>query len=233
MLALVSPPTRLLALESKATYRPFELTTAFPLTPLACLPPEVTLTRWVLPEARSWMKMSRRPFVSLLTRLLAPESNTTNRPSDETEGSRLLPFPCAPFEFTLTRVVVPLPRSCTNTSIAPFVSPSTRSDAFDSKATIWPSPEMAGSALCPLLGPPPLSNDTSSVAPLSRSWTKMSHSPLVSSRCQVGGGCVERDMLAALADGRSPARSVRLSAPPDVTLTRSVVLVPWSRTKQS
>src|SRR5438034_4499637 len=55
----------------------------------------------------------------------------------------LLPLPWAPPEATLTRSVVPVCRSWTNTSDTPFVSPATRSVAALSKATKRPSAERA------------------------------------------------------------------------------------------
>ena len=55
------------------------------------------------------------------------------------------PLPWAPPELTLTRRVVPVWRSRTNTSVPSLVSPGTRLVASDMKATKRPSAEIAGS----------------------------------------------------------------------------------------
>ncbi len=50
---------------------------------------------------------------------------------------------------TLTRLVAPDTRSCTNTSDRPFESPDTRLDAPDLNDTYRPSPLIDGSSLYP------------------------------------------------------------------------------------
>jgi hypothetical protein len=54
-------------------------------------------------------------LVSSGTRFRAPLVKATNRPSAEIEGSSLAPPPWPPDEDSLTRVVVPVWSSCTNT----------------------------------------------------------------------------------------------------------------------
>src|SRR5205814_6570006 len=80
----------------------------------------------VVETARSWTNTSYARFASPATRLLAVLWNATKRPAAERAGPALESFPCVPPEATLTRSVVPVCRSWTNTSVAPFVSPATR-----------------------------------------------------------------------------------------------------------
>ena len=80
----------------------------------------------VVETARSWTNTSYAPFASPATRLVAVLWNATKPPSAERTGPALEPFPWVPPEATLTRSVVPVCRSRTNTSVAPFVSPATR-----------------------------------------------------------------------------------------------------------
>jgi hypothetical protein len=61
--------------------------------------------------------------------------NATERPSAEMAGSKLLPSDSAPELDTLTRLVVEVTRSRTNTSSCPFASPGTRSPASETKTT--------------------------------------------------------------------------------------------------
>src|SRR5438552_1822063 len=87
------------------------------------------------------------PFVWPAAGLVAAVWDATKRPAAERAGTAkeppLLPFPCAPPDATLTRSVLPVCRSWTNTSDTPFVSPATRSVAALSKATKRPSAEIA------------------------------------------------------------------------------------------
>lgn len=87
------------------------------------------------------------------------ELKATNRPSDDMAGqvaqATRHPSICAPFDATDTRTVVPRARSRTKTSgqfsstlsksqSHALVSPGTRFEAAETKATKRPSPEMAG-----------------------------------------------------------------------------------------
>jgi hypothetical protein len=73
--------------------------------------------------------------VSPGTRFDASEMNATYRPLPEMFGSKLRPLACRPPEVNDTRWVVPLALSRTNTSGAPLVSPATKFDASEKKAT--------------------------------------------------------------------------------------------------
>jgi len=64
-------------------------------------------------------------------------------------AAELSSFPSPPSVCTLTRAVVFLCRSRTKMSPAAFVSPATRFEALDWKATKRPSAEIDGTALLP------------------------------------------------------------------------------------
>src|SRR5437764_11795041 len=95
------------------------------------------------------MKMSTAPLLSAPPprRLLAADSNTTNRPSALIPGLKLPALAWVPSVATLTRSVWPEPRSRTKTSVTPLLSPATRFEESDSKATTLPSPDTAGGAV--------------------------------------------------------------------------------------
>ena len=106
-------------------------------------------TRSVVPAARSRTNTSTVSLRSPLTRLVSEETNATYRPSALSAGRPKLlsstppaspPVPCRSRLSTLTRSVVPVTRSCRNTSEASLVSPGTSVDALDTKATYRPSP---------------------------------------------------------------------------------------------
>src|SRR6266550_2456689 len=121
---LVSPGTRFVAPEVNATKRPSALTDGSRLKPSACLPLLLTLTRSVLPLARSRTKTSIAALVSPPTRLVAIESKATTSPSGLTAGGlnrALMLSACLPLLRTLTISVSPgpaaAPPACTaNTS---------------------------------------------------------------------------------------------------------------------
>src|SRR2546429_563179 len=98
----------------------------------------------VVETAWSWTNTSYAPFASPATRLVALLWNATKPPSAERAGPALASFPWVPSEAPLTRSVVPVCRSWTNTSVAPFVSPATRLVAALWNATKRPSAERAG-----------------------------------------------------------------------------------------
>ena len=87
------------------------------------------------PVWRSWTNTSSQPLVSPGTRLEAREWKATKRPSALMEGVQLVPLPWLPAESRLTLVVSPVWRSRTNTSEVPLVSPGTRLEAPERKAT--------------------------------------------------------------------------------------------------
>jgi hypothetical protein len=74
-------------------------------------------------------------FVSPETRFEAEESKATELPSPEMAGEPLAPLACVPADPTETREVVPPTRSWRKTSSAPLVSPETRFEAAERKAT--------------------------------------------------------------------------------------------------
>src|SRR5690349_23210421 len=104
---LVSPATRLEAIDSNATYRPSALIWPDPESALDWAPPGPTLTRVVVPVCRSRTKMSCTPLVSSGIWVAAADWKTTKR------ASALMPPPelsvlcgdSTPADDTLTRVV--------------------------------------------------------------------------------------------------------------------------------
>src|SRR5438067_7265110 len=100
-------------------------------------------SRRVSPVFRSRTKTSISLLVSPGTRLGASDSKTTNRPSPLMAGQRLAPLACAPPAPTLTRSVVPLCRLRMKMSEALLVSPGTRLDESEAKATRFPSDDTA------------------------------------------------------------------------------------------
>ena len=62
--------------------------------------------------------------------------------------------PCSPADVMLTRVVMPVVRSRTNTSDLPLVSPVTRLEAWELNATTLPSGVTVADLLLPFAGPP-------------------------------------------------------------------------------
>jgi len=134
----------------------------------------------VVETGRSWTNTSYVPFVSPATRLVDTLWNATKPPSAERAGAALESFPWVPSEVTLTRSVVPVCRSCTNTSVLPFVSPATRLVAVLWNATKRPSAERAAPALAALPSVPSEATLTRSVMPVCRSWTNTSVAPFVS-----------------------------------------------------
>src|SRR5439155_101270 len=123
-------------------------------------------------------------FVSSGTRLVAVLTKATTLPLAEIAGKLLPSFAWAPAESTLTRSVVAVSRSWTNTSVTPLVSTGTRLVASLEKATKRPSAETAGAKnpakLSSFACAPVEDTLTRLVAPVTRSWTKMSTAPLVS-----------------------------------------------------
>src|SRR5204863_59451 len=119
---------------------------------------------------------SVKSFVSLPTRLVAPDGNATKRPSAEIAGSSLNPFPCPPEEPTLIRLVLCDLRSRRKSS----VSCPTRLVAPDAKATKRPSAEIEGAKLRPSPCTPAELRLTRLVFWAFRSRTKTSSEPLVS-----------------------------------------------------
>src|SRR5512138_3674940 len=122
---LVSPVTRLVAIEPNATNLPFPEREGEEDAPFPWLPELFFETRVVVPACRSRTKISFAAFVSPVTRLVDGESNATYLPFDEIAGSNDVSAACFSAELTETRVVVPACRSRTKISPA-LVSAVTR-----------------------------------------------------------------------------------------------------------
>ncbi len=146
-----------------------------PVPGVCSAPEELTLTRVVLPRFRSRTKKSAIPLWSFGTRFVEREKKATKRPLSEIAGNQMLPsFASAPVELTLTRVVLPRFRSRTKTSARWFVSPRTRFEAKDEKATKRPLAEIEGKALSLFPSAPAELTLTRVVSPRTRSRTKTS-----------------------------------------------------------
>src|SRR5262249_34611575 len=132
------------ALTSDARLRPF----ASPRGP--------TLTRLVVPAARSRTKMSWTPFQSPRTRFVAADGNATTAPSALIDGLVLGPSLSASADEILTRDVHDVRRSRTKTSRTRFRSSGTRFVAADTNATYRPlalstAPDVDPFACAPLV----------------------------------------------------------------------------------
>src|SRR4051794_19823921 len=110
-----SPPgTSPGSVETNTTLPPVPPIDAAKLSPDSAWPPaEDTDTREVTRLTRSRTNTSVRPFVSPPTRLVASDSNATNRPSAEISGRLDDPLPATSRLLTDTSRVVPRFRSRT------------------------------------------------------------------------------------------------------------------------
>src|SRR5438270_9004029 len=145
MFRLLMTPVPKVPVDSKEMNLPLALMEGLRLSDA----PGVSLTRLVWPVWRSRRKMSTIPLPSAPPgrRLLAADSKTTNRPSALTLGLKLPALPWPPSVATLIRSVWPVARSRAKMSVTPLVSPATRFDESDSKATMLPSADRAGAAV--------------------------------------------------------------------------------------
>jgi soluble P-type ATPase len=129
----------------------------------------VVLIPSVVPACRSRRNTSKAASsTSPGTKLVASEPNATSRPSALSAAPPLLALACSSSLFTLTRSVVAVWRSRTNTSLVKLVSPAARLSAKEVKATKRPSGLSTGpelSALACVLRPARL---TRSVVPATR-----------------------------------------------------------------
>jgi hypothetical protein len=112
---------------------------------LPSVPALERLTRSVVWVWRSNTKMSKRPLVSPGTRFDSQEWKATRRASALRDGEALCRSTPDGGWVVLIPSVVPVCRSWTNTSVVPLVSPGTRLEANDQKATKRPSALMATS----------------------------------------------------------------------------------------
>src|SRR4029079_7770877 len=102
---LLSPETRLIADDVKATKRTSPLIGGSIEGRSASPPAVLTLARVVVPAATSRTKMSAAPLASEGSRSNATDWNTTRLPSSEISGSMLSPLACRPLLDTLIRIV--------------------------------------------------------------------------------------------------------------------------------
>jgi len=152
----VSPATRFVAADRKATVPPSPEMSGCSEAAFGWDPSLATPTRPVVPASRSRTNASATPLVSPGTRFEATDTNATLRPLPEIDGAYEPPFAATPPTPTLTIVVVPSSMSRTNTSGCPLVSPATRSEASLWYATYRPSPETDGVGDAAPLGSPPI-----------------------------------------------------------------------------
>src|SRR5579884_3565931 len=156
----VSPGTRLVASEAKATNRPSADSAGVTLARLPWTPLVSTLTRSVAPVVRSKVKTSVASLVSPGTSAVAPLAKATVWPSALTAGDDADP----PLEIRL--VAFPF-RSRTKTfsppAPAPAPAPETRLAARETKATTPPSPDSDGLNEASPAGPPPVAATLASV----------------------------------------------------------------------
>src|SRR5450830_2076804 len=84
----VAPAVRLVANDWKATYFPSGLSVAMLESLSVCAPAALSEQRTTSFVRRSLRKMSEKPFVSSVTRLVAIEWKATNLPSPLIDGRR-------------------------------------------------------------------------------------------------------------------------------------------------
>ena len=138
------------------------------------------LTRVVLPVVISLMKMSSRSFESPATKLLEELRNATSLPLALILGSKDKLLPGMNDESELTCSVVPVILSLIKTSKVTLASPPAKLFARLEKATYRPSSLILGccDSKLPIWPPEPVL--TIAIAPVVRSLTKMSSTPLSS-----------------------------------------------------
>ena len=143
-------PVRFGASLLNAIERASGVNTGAPLCQSPWIPSMVTLTRTVVPSARSRTNTSSKPPTSFGTRFVASLPKAMKRPSADTAtdhgdaGCGLARSPCAPDDETLTRSVVPACRSRRNTSATLLVSSGTSEVASLQKTTKRPSARACG-----------------------------------------------------------------------------------------
>src|SRR5689334_24105573 len=136
----------------KATERPSPLMTGCDAGAavgwFAAVPTSPRLATVTAPVRRSFTKTSGAPLSApSVARSDAVLVKATYRPSSLMEASLLAPVACAPAAEVLTRSVVPVTLSWTNTSLAPLVSPGTRCASADANATHRPARDSDGAPL--------------------------------------------------------------------------------------
>ena len=139
----MSPATRFVAPEKKATWRPSSETAATSLWSSDGPPSRPTVTSTVLPDWRSRRKMSSLPLVSPSTRSVASLVKASQRPSPLSDASTLDPFPGSPPTPTLSSVVAPVRVSRTYICECSPLVPGARFVANEKNATYRPSADSA------------------------------------------------------------------------------------------
>src|SRR5262245_17600323 len=145
--------SKLVAVEAKATQRPFALNDGVMLAPLASAPPGPTLTRVVVSVSRSYTKISDTPLVSSGIRLFATDWKATWVQSAGRLVKELAPLAPEPSKPLLARVVVPASRPRTKTSVFLLLSSGTRLVASELKETQVQFASIDGRKPCAWLGP--------------------------------------------------------------------------------
>ena len=162
----------------------------------------------------------------------ASVTKATNRPSADSDGVKLPRSDGLPPSPAPTRAVRPVWPSWTKTSEARLASPGVTLPASVAKATNRPSPEIEGAKTSPFTWAPLWPRLTRVVRPEARSRTKMSVSPLVSSRTRlVASEAKATNRPSAEIDGLKLAPLPGL--PSEARLTLVVLPVLRSRTKTS
>jgi hypothetical protein len=131
----LAPPTRFVADEVKATYRPSELIKFSADCALPAVPPEEAEASFTWPPVMSLRKTW--PPLAPLMRFVANEVKDTYRPSPLMDGSLLAPFPFVPDEFAEHTSTWPVSRSFLKTWTP--LAPPTRFVASDTNTTKCPS----------------------------------------------------------------------------------------------
>ena len=166
---------------------------------------------------------SASPLPSPATRLVAALSKTIRRPSPEIDGQPLYPSGSPPFAATDSRVVIPSWRSRRYTSqrgLPRLAPPGYMFQARLLKATQRPSSEIAGHVLSSRASIPFQARLTRSTAPVARSRTKTSVSPLVSPGTR-SLASLWKARKRPSADSAGPAELPWISPPSAPTLARA------------
>src|SRR5437667_280204 len=164
---LVSPGTRLVALEVKTTKRPSPLIPTPELPAFPWFPALSTLTRSVVPASAAAGVCNRAKIGRASCREVALEVKTAKRPSPLIPTPELPAFPWSPALSTLTRSVVPVCRSRTTTSGRLTVSSGAWRAELGATDLKRPSPLIPTPELAAFPWFPALSTLTRSVVPAS------------------------------------------------------------------
>ena len=204
-------------------------------SPFPCAPPESTLTRSVVPVRRSRTKTSH-DAVRVAGDEVRGGARRTRRSGRRrrSRGRRCRRSPCAPPESTLTRSVVPRWRSRTKTStVAVRVAGDEvgRVAREGDEAAVGRRSRERSCRRSP--APRPSRRSRARSCRSGGRARRRPSNPFVSPGDEVRGGAAERHVAAVGGDRGRRQLSPFPCAPPESTLTRSVVPVWRSRTKTS